>query len=72
MGDFLLTHRGMIPQRVMLLYSIISKNLNVLFAVSVEPDEIETSSIFFTTYIISKKIITFTFKPFDLLKVKSK
>ena len=43
-----------------------------LLNLSVEPDEIETSSIFFTTYLISKKIITFTFKLFDLLKVKSK
>ena len=44
---------GIIPQPVMLLYSVIHKNVIVLFTVSVESDEIETSSFFFKckTYI---------------------
>ena len=43
LAEFLLTRLGMIPWKVMLLYSVIRKNLIVLFTVSVESNEIETS-----------------------------
>ena len=45
--------RGMIPQRVMPIRSVIRKNLFVLFTVSVESDEIENSSFFYVKHALN-------------------
>ena len=69
---FLLTRRGMIPWQVKLLYSIIRKYLIVLFTLSVESDEIETSSFFKCKTALNKhfipKFFYFFFYNFWVLK----